>query len=69
MVRVVAVVVVASQLDYYVRQFQASGMDGPLNWYRTPDLNWELTPHLSGLKVCVPVLRHVGKTLPAGSQK
>ena len=34
-----------------MKQFRRTGMDSALNWYRTPDLNWEITPQLAGQKV------------------
>jgi pimeloyl-ACP methyl ester carboxylesterase len=30
-------------LDFYVAEFERSGMRGPLNYYRNHDLTWELT--------------------------
>lgn len=33
-------------LDYYVSQFEQSGLRGPLNYYRNHDLTWALTEHL-----------------------
>jgi epoxide hydrolase A/B len=30
-------------LDFYVREFERSGMRGPLNYYRNHDLAWKLT--------------------------
>ena len=45
------------QLDYYVRQFATTGMSGPLNWYRTMDMNWALTPQLAGAKVWLGVVK------------
>ena len=35
-----------ADLDYYVAQFERSGLRGPLNYYRNHDLTWELTKHL-----------------------
>jgi pimeloyl-ACP methyl ester carboxylesterase len=37
-----------ADLDFYTAEFTASGMRGPLNYYRNHDLTWELTagaPH------------------------
>lgn len=35
-----------ADLDYYVAQYQQSGLRGPLNWYRNIDRNVALTPQL-----------------------
>lgn len=35
-------------LDYYAREFERSGMRGPLNYYRNHDLTWELTEGAPG---------------------
>lgn len=32
-----------ADLDFYVGEFERSGMRGPLNYYRNHDLTWELT--------------------------
>lgn len=32
-----------ADLDFYAAEFSASGMRGPLNYYRNHDLTWELT--------------------------
>jgi len=32
-----------ADLDFYVKEFEGSGMRGPLNYYRNHDLTWELT--------------------------
>jgi pimeloyl-ACP methyl ester carboxylesterase len=32
-----------ADLDFYVAQFKASGMRGPINYYRNHDLHWQLT--------------------------
>lgn len=29
------------QLDYYVQVFRSRGMEGPLSWYRTREINWQ----------------------------
>ncbi|ABI77894.1 putative epoxide hydrolase [Hyphomonas neptunium ATCC 15444] len=33
----------AADLDFYVSEFTASGMRGPINYYRNHDLHWQLT--------------------------
>ena len=40
----------------YVSEFQSAGFLGGLMHYRTPDLNWLLTPKLKGRKVQQPIL-------------
>ncbi len=35
-----------ADLDFYVSQFEHSGLRGPLNYYRNHDLTWELTKHV-----------------------
>lgn len=30
-----------AELDYYAAEFSRSGIHGPLNWYRTREINWE----------------------------
>lgn len=32
-----------ADLDFYVSEFKASGMRGPINYYRNHDLHWQLT--------------------------
>ena len=32
-----------ADLDFYVSEFEASGMRGPINYYRNHDLHWQLT--------------------------
>lgn len=29
------------EMDWYVKQYSRTGMHGPLNWYRTGEINWE----------------------------
>lgn len=29
------------ELEYYASEFSRTGMHGPLNWYRTREVNWE----------------------------
>ena len=41
-------------LDYYVAQYEKSGFQGPINWYRNIDRNAEITPQLEGAKIEPP---------------
>ncbi|HEX4201708.1 MAG TPA: alpha/beta hydrolase, partial [Chthoniobacterales bacterium] len=43
-------------IDVYVRQFEATGFRGGLNWYRNIDRNWELLAPFAGAKITVPAL-------------
>jgi len=36
---------------YYTRQFEASGLRGPMNWYRNVERNWQWNRSVAGLKV------------------
>jgi pimeloyl-ACP methyl ester carboxylesterase len=44
----------------YVREFEAGGFTGPLNWYRNLDRNWELTAAWHRAPVTPPALYVVG---------
>ncbi|CAD6444870.1 abb6aaf1-f476-46d4-a58b-5d68de6db473 [Sclerotinia trifoliorum] len=50
------------ELDFYADQYAINGIRGPLNWYRTGELNFEdereLAPlfHEKGLKVDIPTM-------------
>ena len=48
-------------VDFYAREFERSGFRGALNWYRTLDLNWELTAPFAGARVTVPALYVAGE--------
>jgi pimeloyl-ACP methyl ester carboxylesterase len=48
-------------LDYVVGQFEKSGFRGGVNYYRNFHRNWEITEHLDGVKVQVPVLFIAGE--------
>ncbi|KAI3899843.1 hypothetical protein MKW92_021351 [Papaver armeniacum] len=48
-------------VDYYATKFGEKGFTGGLNYYRSLDLNWELTAAWSGAKVHVPVKFIVGE--------
>jgi pimeloyl-ACP methyl ester carboxylesterase len=52
------------ELDHYIAEFTRTGFEGPVNWYRNLDRNWELTPQLAGAKVEVPSLFIGGKRDP-----
>jgi pimeloyl-ACP methyl ester carboxylesterase len=50
----------ATDVDFYVRQFEHSGFRGGLNWYRNIDRNWELMAPYAGAAVSVPALYMAG---------
>lgn len=43
-------------LNTYVRQFEASGFRGGINWYRNIDRNWAMTAFLDGARILQPAL-------------
>ena len=45
-----------ADLDAYVADFEHSGFRGPLNWYRTSMLNWEMTAPWKGAPLLPPSL-------------
>jgi pimeloyl-ACP methyl ester carboxylesterase len=49
-----------SDIDVFVEEFAHSGFTGPLNWYRTLDLSWELSAAWWHAKVTVPALYLAG---------
>ncbi|HUD39253.1 MAG TPA: alpha/beta hydrolase [Streptosporangiaceae bacterium] len=49
-----------SDIDVFVEEFARSGFTGPLNWYRTLDLSWELSAAWWHAKVTVPALYLAG---------
>jgi pimeloyl-ACP methyl ester carboxylesterase len=49
---------------YYVDNFQASGLTGPLNWYRNLDNNWEQTGAFLGANISHPALFIAGADDP-----
>ncbi|CAH0284003.1 Epoxide hydrolase A [Agrobacterium fabrum] len=51
----------APDFDRMVRDFQASGFRGGLNYYRNLDRNWELQRLAAGLKITVPALFMIGE--------
>ncbi len=48
----------------YVAAFEASGLKGPIDWYRCLDLNWALTAHLQGARIAQPSFFLVGERDP-----
>jgi pimeloyl-ACP methyl ester carboxylesterase len=48
-------------IDFFTREFERTGFRGGLNWYRNMDRWWELTPFLSGAKLCQPALFVAGE--------
>jgi len=44
------------EMDYYVDQYSRTGLHGPLNWYRTRQVNWEEERELSKLTIDIPTL-------------
>jgi pimeloyl-ACP methyl ester carboxylesterase len=51
-------------LIFFTREFERTGFRGGLNWYRNIDRNWELTPFLNGVKLCLPALFVAGEFDP-----
>ena len=58
-------------LDYVVSQFENSGFRGGMNYYRNFHRNWEITEHLQGAKIKIPVLFIAGSRdmVIAGAEK
>ncbi|KAG4438667.1 hypothetical protein IFR05_005848 [Cadophora sp. M221] len=56
------------EVDFYVKQYAIKGMHGPLNWYRTQQLNFEdekeLAEKMEGFKFDMPTL-YIGGTKDA----
>ncbi|CAL1377140.1 unnamed protein product [Linum trigynum] len=48
-------------VDYYAAKFDESGFTGPLNYYRSIDLTWEMMGPWTGAKVMVPAKFIVGE--------
>ncbi|MFC4670872.1 alpha/beta fold hydrolase [Seohaeicola nanhaiensis] len=44
------------ELDFYVAEFAANGLRGPLNRYRNPDLDWERLRSYSNRTIDMPAL-------------
>jgi len=52
------------EVDYYVSEFERSGWEGGLNWYRVLDLDWVVTPQLDGRRLEQPVAFIAGSRDP-----
>jgi pimeloyl-ACP methyl ester carboxylesterase len=50
-----------SDLDYYAQEFSRTGFRGPLNLYRTMDMDWHELPQIGTTKVIQPTLFIGGK--------
>lgn len=48
-------------LDVFVRQFERSGFDAPLNWYRNIDRDWRLRGALREARLTQPLLFVAGE--------
>ncbi len=51
----------ASDLDYYVSQFEKAGFRGGVNYYRNFHRNWEITENLDGTRIKIPTLFIAGE--------
>ncbi|HUC57199.1 MAG TPA: alpha/beta hydrolase [Streptosporangiaceae bacterium] len=49
-----------ADIDVFVTEYAESGFTGPLNWYRTLDLSWELMAAWTHAHVSVPALYVAG---------
>ncbi|KAJ9383827.1 hypothetical protein DTO063F5_5131 [Paecilomyces variotii] len=47
---------VCKELNYYVDEFSRNGIHGPLNWYRTRDVNYKDELSISNPQIDIPVL-------------
>lgn len=58
-------------LDYVVSQFENAGFRGGMNYYRNFHRNWEITEHLQGATIKMPVLFIAGvrDSVIAGADK
>jgi pimeloyl-ACP methyl ester carboxylesterase len=52
------------ELAVYTAAFEASGLTGPLNWYRNIDRNWELTAPFQGALIQQPAWFITGERDP-----
>ncbi len=50
-----------ADLDYYVAEFEASGFRGGVNYYRTLNLNWEMTGDLDSYTITQPTFFIAGE--------
>jgi pimeloyl-ACP methyl ester carboxylesterase len=55
----------AEELDVYVEEFERTGVEFALNWYRCLDLDWELLAPFEGRPVEVPALFLGGEADPS----
>jgi pimeloyl-ACP methyl ester carboxylesterase len=55
----------ADVMDFYVAEFERTGVAGALNWYRNRDLNWELLRPYAHEPIRVPALYIEGDRDPA----
>jgi pimeloyl-ACP methyl ester carboxylesterase len=46
----------ADDLDFYVAEFERTGLTAPLNWYRAIPLDWELLAPYEGKPIEVPAM-------------
>jgi len=46
--------------DFYIGEFERTGFQGALNWYRNIDRNWELLAPMAGARVTIPALYIAG---------
>ncbi len=53
-----------ADLDYYVSEFERTGLTGGFNRYRNMDRDWEQLPELAGAKVQQPALFITGDLDP-----
>mmetsp|Transcript_16284 Transcript_16284/g.47623 ORF Transcript_16284/g.47623 Transcript_16284/m.47623 type:complete len:370 (-) Transcript_16284:28-1137(-) len=53
-----------AELEYFAKEFERTGWDGGLNWYRVLDLDWNATPQLAGRKLKQPVAFITGSNDP-----
>lgn len=53
-----------ADIDFYAGEFARSGFQGPLNWYRNIDRNWEQSAPWHGAAVRVPALFMIGERDP-----
>lgn len=54
----------ADDVDYYTAEFERNGFRGPLNWYRTSLLNWQLMAPWHGAPLRAPSLYVAGRKDP-----
>jgi len=52
-------------IDFYVAEFERTGLEAPLHWYRSMDLDWELLAPYEGKPVTVPAVFIAGALDPS----